>query len=112
MNKTHSWHNFKSIGLVESTRTINGKSSTQRRFFIISLKSNAKLFAKSVRQHWSVENSCHWSLDVIFREDDSRIRKGHSPENFALIRKFALSRLKNDHSIQVGLKAKRLKANL
>jgi len=110
LNKTHSWHNLKSIGLVESTRTIDGQSTTQRRFFITSLHANAKLFAKSIRQHWSVENSCHWSLDVIFREDDSRIRKGHSPQNFALIRKFALSRLKNDNSIKTGIKAKRLKA--
>ena len=110
LSKDHCWHDLKSIGLVESTRTINSQSSTQRRFFITSLDSNAKLFAKSVRDHWTIENSCHWSLDVIFREDDSRIRKGHSPQNFALIRKFALSRLKNDNSIKAGLKAKRLKA--
>jgi len=110
LTKEHSWHNLKSIALVESTRTINGHSSTQRRFFITSLDANAKLFAKSARDHWAIENSCHWSLDVIFREDDSRIRKGHSPQNFALIRKFALSRLKNDNSLKVGMKAKRLKA--
>lgn len=110
LNKDHTWHNLQSIGMVESTRTINGQSSIQHRFFITSLSANAKLFAKSVRDHWAIENSCHWSLDVIFREDDSRIRKGFSPQNFALIRKFALSRLKNDNSIKAGIKTKRLKA--
>jgi predicted transposase YbfD/YdcC len=102
LNKNHSWHNLKSIGLVDSIRAINGRSSSQRRFFISSLNPDAKLFAQSVRAHWSIESSCHWSLDISFREDDSRIRKGHSPQNFALIRKLVLSRLKNDFTSVVS----------
>lgn len=110
LTKNHSWHNLKSIGMVESTRAINGQSSSQPRFFISSLLPDAKLFALSVRSHWAIESSCHWSLDVSFREDDSRIRKAHSPENFALIRKFALSRIKNDASYKGSVNTKRFMA--
>lgn len=111
LNKTHDWHNLKSIGLVDSTRTINGQSSSQRRFFITSLDPDPKLFAQSVRDHWSIESSCHWSLDISFREDDSRIRKAHSPQNFALIRKLILSILKNDHTYKASVNTKRFRAN-
>ena len=110
LSKDHSWHNLKSIGMVDSTPTINGQSSSQRRFFITSLLPDAKLFAQSLRSHWAIESSCHWSLDVSFRADDSRIRKSHSPQNFALIRKFALSRIKNDSSYKGSVNTNRFMA--
>jgi predicted transposase YbfD/YdcC len=63
-----------------------------------------------VRGHWGIENSLHWVLDVGFREDESRMRNQHSPENFALVRHIALNLLKQERSAKVGIKAKRLKA--
>lgn len=67
-------------------------------------------FAAASRSHWGIENQLHWSLDVAFHEDDSRIRAGHAPENMALIRKIALNLLTKETSAKVGKKAKRLKA--
>jgi predicted transposase YbfD/YdcC len=63
-----------------------------------------------VRAHWTIENSLHWVLDIAFREDDSRIRKGHAPQNFAVLRHIALNLLKQDTTLKRGLKSKRLKA--
>jgi len=63
-----------------------------------------------VRNHWHIENKLHWSLDVSFREDESRIRLGHAQENFSLVRKLALALLKNETTTKIGVAAKRLKA--
>ncbi|MBK8399182.1 MAG: ISAs1 family transposase [Leptospiraceae bacterium] len=82
------------------------KKSIESRYFISSL-TNPELFQKSVRTHWQIENSCHWILDVVFREDDSRIRAGYAAENFSIIRKIALNFLKNDTTIKIGVKGKR-----
>ena len=71
--------------------------SIERRYYICSLVE-IKSFAKAVRAHWGIENSLHWVLDVIFREDDSRIRKGHAPANFNIIRQLAINLLKNESS--------------
>ncbi|MFM2375322.1 MAG: hypothetical protein RLZZ165_419, partial [Bacteroidota bacterium] len=79
-------------------------------YFITSLSSGAKMVAGAIRSHWGVENSLHWSLDVTFREDDSRKRTDNSAQNFALVRKIALHLLKADKSIKIGIKGKRLKA--
>lgn len=71
---------------------------------------NAEVFANAVRTHWGIENSTHWILDMAFREDESRIRKDHGPQNFALLRKIALNLLKAETSAKIGVKEKRLKA--
>ena len=63
-----------------------------------------------MRGHWGIENDLHWSLDVAFREDDSRLRDPRARENFAVLRHIALTRLKNDHRAKIGIKNKRLKA--
>ena len=105
-----AWQDLMTIGMVESERHIGKEVTTERRYYIASLPSDAKQFAAGVRAHWGVENRLHWSLDVSFREDDCRVRKGYASENFATIRHIALNLLKKDKSFKGGMKAKRLRA--
>ena len=85
------WKTIGSIGMVESSRELNGQTTIERRFFVSSLPADAEQFAKAVRGHWSIENSLHYVLDVAFGEDGSRLRKDHGPENMAILRKLALT---------------------
>jgi predicted transposase YbfD/YdcC len=109
---TQHWPCLSSIGVVESQRqVIGGKSSTQRRYFISSLPgTDAQRFGQSVRGHWSIENQLHWSLDMSFREDERRVRKGYGAENFSRLCRLALNLLKSDKTVKIGLHGKRLKA--
>ncbi|BBC25203.1 transposase, ISAs1 family [Pseudanabaena sp. ABRG5-3] len=104
------WSRLQTIALVQSERRINEKVSTENRYYISSLPSNATVIAEAVRTHWSIENSLHWVLDVSFHEDASRIRKDHSPENMAMLRHFALNLLSRDKSSRFSMRAKRNKA--
>ena len=106
------WKGLNVIGMVESTREIDDKRSTERRFYIGSIENNAELLGNSVRAHWGIENSLHWSLDVTFREDDCRVRKGNASENFAVVRHIALGLLQQEKSARTGIKAKRFKCAL
>ncbi len=91
------WPRLAGIGMIERQREINGKTSYERAFYIGSKGiASAESFAKAARSHWGIENSLHWVLDVIFREDDCRVRKDHAPHNFAALRKFALALLRQD----------------
>lgn len=108
---SHLWSGLKRVGLIESERKVRDKPPTfERRYFLLSLDGGVERFAKASRGHWGIENKLHWRLDVAFREDDSRIRSGHAPENMSLIRHIALNLLGRENSIKVGTKAKRLKA--
>ena len=80
------------------------------RYYIMSRKLSAKQFAAAVRGHWSIENSLHWQLDVTFGEDQSRVRRGHADANFSILRRTALSLLKNNKTLNVGVKNRRLTA--
>jgi predicted transposase YbfD/YdcC len=86
-----SWKTIQSIGMVESTREIKGKITTERRFFVSSLPAEAEQFAHAVRAHWGIENSLHYMLDVAFGEDACHIKTDNGPENMAFIRKIALT---------------------
>jgi predicted transposase YbfD/YdcC len=88
------WKGLKSIGLVMSECVRNGKETVEIRDYISSLGVNVKLFAHAVRSHWGIENTCHWSLDITYREDESRIQDKHLRENFAWLNRFTLSLLK------------------
>jgi len=72
--------------------------------------NDAKAFAEAARGHWGIENGLHWCLDVAFREDDSRIRKGHAPTNMAIINRFGVCLIKQDPSRKIGVKACRKRA--
>ena len=88
------WKGLTSIGIVTSQCLRDGKETIEVRYYISSLALNVKLFAHAVRSHWGIENSCHWSLDITYREDESRIRDKHMRENFAWLRRLTLSLLK------------------
>ena len=104
------WQELLSIGRQDSMRVVKGKTTIETRYFISSLPNNAEALADSIRQHWGVENSLHWVLDVAFREDDSRIRKDNAPQNFAVLRHIAGNLLQQDKSVSTGIKNKRLRA--
>jgi len=88
------WKGLKSIGMVMSECVRDGKETVDIRYYISSLAVSVKRFAHAVRGHWGIENSCHWSLDFTYREDESRIRDKHLRENFAWFNRFTLSLLK------------------
>jgi predicted transposase YbfD/YdcC len=88
------WKGLKSIGLTTSCCLRDGKEALEVRYYISSLGVDVKQFARAVRGHWSIENSCHWVLDMTFREDESRLREQHLRENFGWLNRFALSLLK------------------
>jgi len=78
----NKWLRLKSLGLVESVRTVDGKTTIETRYYISSLANNAELFGQSVRSHWGIENSLHSVLDLALNEDDCRIRKDNAPKIF------------------------------
>jgi predicted transposase YbfD/YdcC len=105
------WAGLKAIGIVCRVTTHgDGRETSEIRYYIASRYMSGKKFAEAVRGHWGIENSCHWQLDVTFGEDQSRIRKGHADCNFSLLRRTVLSLLKNNTSLKVGVKNKRLNA--
>ena len=105
-----SWANIASVGLVESSREVRGEVAMEQRFFLTSLPCDAIRFAQAVRGHWGVENSLHWVLDVSFREDDCRIRRGHGAQNLAVLRQMALNLLRRESGHKRGIKARRRRA--
>jgi predicted transposase YbfD/YdcC len=103
------WRDLQTVCMVKSEVTQGGKTTSEPRYYISSLPCDARRVAGSIRSHWSVENNLHWVLDVVFREDDSRIRKGHAAENMAMLRRLTLSLLNQDKS-KGSLKGKRKRA--
>jgi predicted transposase YbfD/YdcC len=107
------WVGLQSIVMVRRERRHldNQPVAPETVFFISSLPPDAELLLQAVRAHWSVENNLHWVLDVVFREDDARLRVLNGAENFAILRRFALNLLKR-HPAKLSLKRKRFKAAL
>jgi predicted transposase YbfD/YdcC len=112
INNYKAWDGLQSLVKVTSERRFLNTHKVQRdtRYFISSLPADAQQLLHAVRAHWHVENSLHWVLDMAFREDESRVRKDHAPENFAIIRQFALNLLKQETSLNIGINAKRKRA--
>jgi len=104
------WADVASIGMVLRSRTVAGQTTEELSYYISSLSPKVKAFARAARGHWGIENRVNWVLDVTFAEDASRIRRGHGPENLAMLRRLALSILQNDSSVKDSLKGKRQRA--
>lgn len=106
------WPKLAGVGMLERRREINGKESVERAFYIGSKGIvTAETFSLAARGHWGIENNLHWTLDVTFREDDCRVRKGHGPQNFSTLRKFALTLLRQDKRYpKRSLRSRRLTA--
>ena len=106
------WAGLSSLIAVDGQRQwADGRIEKERRYFISSLRGiDAKTLGRLIRNHWQVENSLHWSLDVSFNEDASRIRNGYAAENFSRLRRIALNLLKRETTEKVGIKVKRLRA--
>jgi predicted transposase YbfD/YdcC len=101
------WRDLHSLILVEAKREIKEQATTELRYYLSSLTPNAERAGRAVRQHWGVENSLHWVLDVAFNEDDSRVRVGNAPENLALVCKITHNLLQQEKTLRRGIKTKR-----
>lgn len=106
------WAKLNSLVAVDSQRRFpDGRVEQERRYFISSLTgTDARTFGRLIRAHWQIENTLHWSLDVSFGEDASRIRNGYGAENFSRLRRIAFNLLKRETTEKVGIKTKRLRA--
>ncbi len=104
------WAGLKAIGVAINMTRRGDKECFEVRYYILSRYVAAARFAEAVRGHWAIENRLHWQLDVTFQEDQSRLRKDHADANFSSLRRTALSLLKNETSLKVGIKNKRLNA--
>lgn len=105
------WRKLTSLVMVQRERRRGDQSQTETVYFISSLSPDAERLLRAVRHHWRIENSLHWVLDVIFREDDARLRVGDGAENFAILRRMVLNLLRR-HPAKLSLKRKRFKAAL
>jgi predicted transposase YbfD/YdcC len=108
LNPEGAWVGLTSIVQVYSRRDLQGRVTEEYRYYISSLAGDAERIGAAVREHWGIENSEHWVLDMAFREDESRIRR--AAQNFAVLRRLALNLLRQDRSSKIGIKGKRLKA--
>jgi len=103
------WPELKSFAVIASERTLKGKTTLEHRFYISSLPADAARLNRAVRQHWRVENSLHWCMDVVFGDDQMRARTGNAAHNFAVMRHFALNLIRLDpFKRKGGLKVRRL----
>jgi predicted transposase YbfD/YdcC len=105
-----NWQDLRTVIVVSSERCVGDERSEEDRYYISSLSGDAKQALVAVRGHWGIENKVHWVLDIAFREDDCRIRKGNGAQNFAILRHIALNLLKQEKTAKCGVKNKRLRA--
>ncbi len=107
---TENFVNLNSVIKVTAWREIDQETTCKTRYYISSLPGDATELLEATRRHWRIENSCHWVLDVAFREDASRVRTRNAAENLAIVRRIALNLLKAEKTTKLGVANKRLKA--
>jgi predicted transposase YbfD/YdcC len=110
LRRRDEWTNLAPVIRLERQRQVDGQVSQEVAYFLSNRSASAAFFLDVIRQHWSIENQLHWSLDVTFREDHNQTHLGHAPQNLALIRRLGLLLLKRETSVKVGLQAKRMRA--
>jgi predicted transposase YbfD/YdcC len=89
LQKHHNWPGLKAIVVVETSREIQGKIEQETRFYLTSLGMLAAILGPVIRSHWAIENSLHWVMDMVFRDDECRVRTEHAPANFTTIKHMA-----------------------
>lgn len=104
------WEGLRCVGLVERERHTPAGVSVERAFYLCSIAPDARLFARAVRGHWGVENSLHWRLDVVFKEDQNRARTRFAAANLSALRKLALNAAKADTSVKDAVRGKLFRA--
>lgn len=105
-----NWESLTSIVKVESTRIIKEKETVETRYYLSSLNESSEEHSSAIRNHWIIENSLHWVLDVTFNEDKCRIRKGNGPENMAIVRHTALNLIRQNEDSKTSLKRRKRRA--
>jgi predicted transposase YbfD/YdcC len=110
LHESSQWAGFQTIIAVERLRSLRTKTTHEIQFYLSSLSSNSSQIPRAIRQHWGIENSLHWVLDVTFNEDACRVRSLHAPHNLALVRRFALNILNCEHTFKGSLKQKSKRA--
>lgn len=106
------WEGLATIVVVRRERVLWNKTTSEVHFYLTSCEAQASVLARAIRSHWGIENQLHWVLDVVFREDASRMRKGNRPRNFSLLRRLALNLLSRETSFKKSLKLKRYRASM
>ena len=104
------WANLRTVVRLRAERRLADLRTVEDRFYLSSLENDATLLLQTARGHWGIENGLHWVLDIAFREDESRVRKDHAPENLAVIRHMALNLLRAETTLHIGVRAKRMRA--
>jgi predicted transposase YbfD/YdcC len=110
LNQADEWLGLQTIVIVERIRHLWNKTTHEFQYYLTSLASDCPKIATAIRQHWGIENSLHWTLDVTFNEDDCRVRSLHGPHNLALLRRFALNALNRESTFNRSLKHKSRRA--
>ena len=105
-----AWEGLRSLICVRSTRHEKGNTTIEKRYYISSLLSTAERIGQIIRSHWAIEVKLHWHLDVTFNEDKSKIRAGHGPENFSLLKRCVLNLVKADTTEKASVRIKRMMA--
>jgi predicted transposase YbfD/YdcC len=110
LHQIHQWVGLRTLVIVERIRHLWNKTTHEIQFYLSSLPADSPKIAPAIRQHWGIENSLHWTLDVTFAEDASRVRSLHAPHNLALLRRFALNTLNRESTFKASLKKKTKRA--
>ena len=108
----NDWAGLRSLVCVKRTTVEKGITKQQTRYFISSLRAEAKHQGQIIRGHWGIENRLHWQLDVTFREDYSRVRKDNGAENLSVLRRSTINILRSDEGSKISLKRRRLRASM